>query len=223
MLDHVINLLSILSPLLITSYVLKALPFTEIFVWHPTLISLGYLFLMVQGTLLLLRPSHLMSFFVGSSTRKQKISQHWYLQAFALLVLFSGFFSIWYSKVSKGRPHFTSWHSWFGVLALSLSVCQLFLGGYLYFPWIKKFLGITGGRLDLSLKKLHRISGMATFCTAVFSMVLGMWSTFAVNNIPDLVSWLFIGLILVLMLIVNVVGLRIKFSMNSTKANEEVV
>jgi len=210
MLDHIINTLSIVIPAAIISYVFKAEAITTIFAWHPTLMCIGYTIAMAQGIVLLTGQHGLIRFFFGDITRKRKLALHWYCSVIAVLSITLGSLAIVFHKISISKSHFTTWHSWFGVLAILSTASQTVLGILLYFPTLKPI--IKSSNLlpdDLKLKRIHRFTGVSTFAVAIITMILSTYSVFVEQKFPWLLSNILIVLFILLGLFVTIRGSRL--------------
>jgi len=95
----------------------------------------------------------------------------------------AGFVVIFYSKWSRNKSHFASWHGLIGVITVVYMALQCIGGVNLLYPQ-------TALRLFrlVSLKQLHATSALLLFSLAVASLVTGMLSKWFVASVTG-TSW----------------------------------
>jgi len=115
-----------------------------------------------------------------SYSRAVKANIHGYVMALSAILALGGFLIIYYNKNIHEKPHFTSWHGFFGVVTLgyiSLQVC----GGIFL-----KYNGILSNMLKIrirlvDLKLYHATSGLVAFTLVCTTVLLGLWSDWFVD------------------------------------------
>ncbi|KAI0080601.1 hypothetical protein K474DRAFT_1589520, partial [Panus rudis PR-1116 ss-1] len=141
-----------------------------LFTWHPLLQSLAigsftYGILTLQPTS---RPK----------TKAAGLLRHqlaMIVLGFPMIIL--GTSAIYYNKVRGGHPHFTTWHGFFGIVTVCLSVVQVILGGGSVWFDGKLFGGNPRAKL---IWKYHRALGYVVFPLYLLSAYLGgAWSNWA--------------------------------------------
>ena len=149
-------------------------PLSKLFQWHPILMTVGYAWLMVEGVA------------AGKAmVRSRSVEErfwwrdaHMYLLFFALCAICGGFGVIFYNKSVGGRPHFTSWHGFGGVVAVGVYVVQTVLGFVIYSGLCGK-LGV-----DLpsqyKVRRLHAVLAYVAVLLGACAFGLGLLSNFAV-------------------------------------------
>merc|ERR1719276_290536 len=88
----------------------------RLFSWHPLLMTLGFVGLM--GTATVTKK-------LGGYTNT-KI--HGILASGGLFLALGGFYAIYRNKAIHNKSHFTSWHSWFGLVTIIGSVIPMLVG-----------------------------------------------------------------------------------------------
>jgi len=95
-----------------------------------------------------------------------------------------GFIVIVANKIQNGKEHFKSWHGTLGLVTFIYCVVQACCGVFLLYPQAAKKYN---WKL-IQLKVYHATFGMLGFSLACFTVVLSLYSNFAVANIADL-AW----------------------------------
>lgn len=116
------------------------------------------------------------------SDRASKVQWHWVLHGSALVSMFTGFAVITANKMINGSRHYTSWHGFGGLILCSVVMMQVCGGILEMYPDILPFKV----RLVV-LKRLHAFSGMVTYFGGLSVLSLGMYSSWFVANVDQLV------------------------------------
>jgi hypothetical protein len=143
------------------------------FSFHPPLQSLA-LCLFTFGILTLQPTSQ-------PQTKKAGLARH---QVFMICLAFPaillGTTAMIYTKYSHGAPHFTTWHSKFGLVSIIWITLQVSIGaGSVWFGGA--IFG--GGEKAKTVYKYHRLSGYVLFSWLLVTAHLGgAWSTWVVDH-----------------------------------------
>lgn len=155
--------------------VVLARPGSNLFSWHPVLMSLAFSFLMTEALLVFSPESSLLHFL----SRKGRACCHWVLQLLALLSALLGLGLVILHKEQLGKAHLATWHGQAGLLAVLWAGLQCAGGVGLLYP---KLLP----RWPLAkLKLYHATSGLVGYLLGSTSLLLGMcslWFTASVTG-----------------------------------------
>ncbi|KZP23675.1 hypothetical protein FIBSPDRAFT_858261 [Athelia psychrophila] len=136
------------------------------FALHPTLQTLALVFF-TYG-ILTLQPT------ADPETKTEGLARHQIaiiVLGFPTIVLGTSFMI--YNKVSHAAPHFTTWHSIFGLVAVVWIVLQMLVGAG----------SLLAGPKGKALYKYHRLSGYLLFPWLLVTVHLaGAWSAWMVGN-----------------------------------------
>ncbi|CBJ32849.1 cytochrome b-561 domain containing 2 [Ectocarpus siliculosus] len=144
-----------------------------LFAWHPFLMSFGALGLPTAG-IQAVRSRHAVG---GMAPKTQRVQLHSALSNLALASMLGGLYAIYTNKEKMGKNHWTSWHSWAGVLALALWVGNVALAGANTADLEKRRL------LFLWKSRNHRWAGKAAFCAGLGAVVLGLHSGWGLRSL----------------------------------------
>mmetsp|Transcript_796 Transcript_796/g.1759 ORF Transcript_796/g.1759 Transcript_796/m.1759 type:complete len:273 (-) Transcript_796:241-1059(-) len=137
------------------------------FGYHPSCMALAYLLFMAEGALTAIKFRSL-----EGPERTTAIWKHASLQSLGVLFAIIGFYAIYTNKSIHGKPHFTSYHSYAGLLAFVLAIVAP-LGGAVSF----KRLGLLT-RLPQQhwapIKYVHRKVGQVTVFVGLLAIVLAL-------------------------------------------------
>lgn len=122
-----------------------------------------------------------MSSLAISSDRADKTRWHWVLQACAVVSAYTGLAVITCNKYLNRYPHYTSWHGSIGIFQCGMIALQVSGGILEQFPDILPFKV----RLVL-LKRMHAFFGMLTFFGGLTTVTLGLYSSWFVANVHNL-------------------------------------
>eukprot|EP00755_Sulcionema_specki_P017849 Sspe_Gene.65396::Locus_38716_Transcript_1_3_Confidence_0.500_Length_1126::g.65396::m.65396/K08371/CYB561D2; cytochrome b-561 domain containing protein 2 len=151
------------------------------FLYHPILMSLGFLLLMCEAIAQAARAT-----FLQADARLRLLQRHMYLQVAGAACIFAGLYAIYSNKEMHGKPHVTTTHSQLGVVVVLLVVTSLFLGAVSF-----KYLGLAtrfAPGVQQALKVVHRVCGSLTFSLAMLTMVIGVRSASLSTN--PYIPWL---------------------------------
>ncbi|XP_071946305.1 transmembrane ascorbate-dependent reductase CYB561-like [Antedon mediterranea] len=135
------------------------------FNYHPTLMSLGFIFLFGNGAI---------TFRVLAATGKnicrttQKII-HFIIQASAMILAAIALVAVFKYHNEQGYQNMYSPHSWIGIAAVALFVIQL-LGGFLFFLFPK----FGSDSLKSSVLTLHVFGGKFLFMMMMATVLMGL-------------------------------------------------
>lgn len=113
-----------------------------------------------------------------------KVRIHWILQTSAIVCASLGFTAIVINKIQNGKEHFKSWHGTFGLITMIYCIVQASCGVLLLYPQAAK----RWNWKLIQLKVYHATFGLLGFTLACFTVILSLYSNFAVANIKD-VAW----------------------------------
>lgn len=165
---------------LATSVVWLAKPSSSLFSWHPTLMSLAYAVLMSEAILFF---SPWSSPITQMGARSYKVQWHWILQGCALVSSLTGLIIITTNKIINSSPHYTSYHSVFGIFLSGFVFIQTSGGIALMYPEILPF------KIRLiTMKRMHAFSGTLTYFGGLTTLTLGLFSSWFVAN-ADPILW----------------------------------
>ena len=120
---------------------------------------------------------------------------HWIVQLLFVAAALTGFLVIVYNKSLGGKAHFTTWHSWLGLAAFTLSSTQAALGIFLLYPKYLVFLTLA------QLKRIHALAGLQNFSLGASAIVLGFFSNwFAKQGYSLGIRYLFVACPVILVL-----------------------
>lgn len=123
---------------------------------------------------------------IQSAARKTKSTVHWIIMACSGVTFLLGISAIMYNKYLRDKPHFTTWHSWFGLTAGVLASVQSSCGVFLFYPNLVPFFTLK------QLKMMHAVSGALTFTTSCCAVLLACYSNWFVSQgYPTVVWYLF--------------------------------
>lgn len=114
--------------------------------------------------------------------RATKVRWHWVLQGSAVVSMFTGFAIITANKMINGYPHYTSWHGLGGLIICGIVTMQTSGGILELYPEILPFKV----RLVV-LKRLHAFFGMVTYFGGLSVLTLGLYTSWFVANVDQLV------------------------------------
>ncbi|KAK3705447.1 hypothetical protein QZH41_019901 [Actinostola sp. cb2023] len=177
LLSKMVHLIALGLPVVI---IWLAQPGASLFPWHPTLMSIGFGFLMTEAIMLFSPQSSVLP----TLSRATKAQVHWMIQLGAITFTSTGFAVIIYNKYLYGKNHFTSWHGWFGLATMIMVFLQALQGVSIFYPSFALFKAKLGQR-----KQLHALFGTLVFMLASTTIVLGYFSSWFVNKTNDIVWW----------------------------------
>jgi len=151
-----------------------AAPGSDLFSWHPTLMTISFCLLMSQAIAIFSPESSLLH----SSERKDKVQLHWILNLFALLAGAGGFGAIYLNKEIVGKKHFTTWHGLFGLITC-IGVLVAAAGGIIakYNQYVKDYIR------PINVKLYHATGSMIVFSLAMVTICLACYSNWFKNRV----------------------------------------
>ncbi|CAM9722110.1 unnamed protein product [Choristocarpus tenellus] len=149
------------------------------FAWHPFLMSVGPL-AVSAASIYAIRTRKAISKPKG---RIWRVKIHSFLFNLATLMMAGGFYAIYTFKSSKGKEHYTSWHSWLGLAALVLMLAS----------WVTAMLNtvdVQGRRLRwLWFSRNHRWLGIAAYVVSLGAVITGFRSNWGVYKFGRTGTW----------------------------------
>jgi len=163
----------IISVALTGFYIYLANPGKDLFSWHPVLMSIGFVLLLLQAIVMFSPESSL----TPNSPRADKVQLHWMLHAFGAASACFGFAAVFFNKEMNGRKHFSSWHSKLG-LATMLGLFLAVLGG-IAANYTQKLKTVVK---PINVKVWHATGGMIIFIMAMVTVALATYSNWFHNR-----------------------------------------
>lgn len=120
----------------------------------------------------------------SSGGRPSRVRWHWVLQACAAGSAYTGLAVITVNKYLNGYPHYTSWHGTAGVLLCGVVALQIAGGIAVQDPDLLPFK-----LRPVLLKRLHAVSGTATYLGGLTTVFLALHSSWFVANVPGSTVW----------------------------------
>uniref|UniRef100_A0A6B2LHM5 Cytochrome b561 domain-containing protein n=1 Tax=Arcella intermedia TaxID=1963864 RepID=A0A6B2LHM5_9EUKA len=159
------------------------------FFWHPFGMSVSFLFLMVQGGLLLVDEAALLRLlcYKMEFNRSNVVAVHFYVQLLSCLCYVGGFIAIYLHKIRLGKPHFLSWHARFGLATvISCLFFQLLFGLLMHVSVVEKTLSkLMTLPAKTKLRQFHRRSSVFSFELGMVTTILSCYSLFVKDNFPS--------------------------------------
>lgn len=110
-------------------------------------------------------------------SHKERVTLHWVLQVIGSCFISAAFAVIIASKNSKGKPHFATWHGIFGLIAV-IGAALAIVGGIVArysFP-LRQIIR------PVIVKVLHSLLGVIVYVLMIFSVLLGVYSSWFKRN-----------------------------------------
>ncbi|XP_023330251.1 cytochrome b561 domain-containing protein 2 [Eurytemora carolleeae] len=152
----------------LTAFVLYlSAPGTDLFSWHPSLMTVAFALLLSQAIVLFSPESSLLL----NSARSDKIQLHWILNLFAFFGTMGGFLAIYLNKEIAGKNHFTTWHGRFGLAAVIGTMITALWGlGAKYSSSLRSIMK------PINIKLYHATFGLIVFCLGMSAISLACYS-----------------------------------------------
>jgi len=151
-----------------------AVPGSDLFSWHPTLMTVGFALLMAQAIVIFSPESSLLQ----GSDRGSKVQLHWILNLFSIVAAAGGFGAIYLNKEVAGKPHFTSWHGKFGLAACIGSLLAA-VGGVA----AKYSSSLRSYAKPINVKLYHATGALVVFGLAMVATCLGCYSNWFLKRV----------------------------------------
>jgi uncharacterized membrane protein YbjE (DUF340 family) len=128
---------------------------------------------------------------------QKKSTAHWILQVTAATLIAVGFTVIVIVKFKNGKPHFSTWHAFLGLIAI-LSATGSNIGGTatLYSKKFKSFM------TPAQFKIVHSSLGLVTLTLGLVTLSLGFFTSWFTRNANEMLAWLYT-------LLIFVIGIRV--------------
>lgn len=170
------GVLAHLSVIFFTTYITYlAVPGSDLFSWHPTFMSLGFVFFMCEAVFIYSNDFSP----VARLTRNTKVKLHWIFQLLGTLFAWAGLIAIVWRKYDKGKTHLKSWHGDLGLATVFYVTLQALAG--------LGFFSVNKGKvmsMKLSqFKMLHAIAGLVGFLLVTAVLVTSMYTNWACDTI----------------------------------------
>lgn len=174
-----------LSAVLFTSHIIYcAVPGSTLFSWHPSLMALAFGFFMLEAVLIFSPDSSLCM----KLNRKMKVRIHWILQLLSMICAWLGFIAIFTNKMRSNKSHFKSWHGTMGLITMLYVTFQALFGITLLYPSLAKKYN---WKL-FQLKIFHATFGLVGFLIASATLILALYSNWAVSKIDGFWWYLYL-------------------------------
>jgi len=195
----VVHLIALAVPAVVVGTALWNYTF---FSWHPICLSIAYGFLMSQGILLFSSHSSL----IPNATRSKKVNYHAYVLLTMLAIIYIGQTVIYLVKESKGKAHFTTWHGLIGLITVMYTTIQVMAGVFVKYAHMVK---LPKGLPLVDLKFYHGTSGCTLSILSCVTLILGLSTSWFVDNVHEYVRGLCMVAVVILGLTVlnHAVGL----------------
>ncbi|KAI8764252.1 cytochrome b561 domain-containing protein 2 [Biomphalaria glabrata] len=157
----------------------SVVPGSSLFSWHPTLMSIAFSLLTLEGIIIFSQNSSLFP----NMSRASKASIHYLVMGSAVTCALVGFYVIYLNKENAGKSHLTSWHGFLGAITVGYA-CLQSTGGSLakYYNYTKRFLNVKLA----DLKLYHATSAVLLYILITVTMLLSLQTSWALNSIPNL-------------------------------------
>lgn len=113
------------------------------------------------------------SFITMNLSHQNRVTAHWIIQSFAVLLILIAQTCIFTNKNNLGKPHFTSTHSIFGLITVLLTISSAFGGIF-----TKYSFGLRNIVKPIVTKIFHSFFGIVSYVMAIITIILGfnqMW------------------------------------------------
>ena len=110
--------------------------------------------------------------------RSLYMNSHVVLEVIAFIGVLFGFFSIYINKENNGKPHFTSWHGFLGLVQIAAVCAQVLIGTFAKYPKIVPGKSFPAAKL----KTFHGVLGVCVIILATANLVSGWYSTWFTTN-----------------------------------------
>ncbi|XP_063400033.1 transmembrane reductase CYB561D2-like [Mytilus trossulus] len=168
------------ATILFTGFMIySAVPGSSLFSWHPTLMTIAMMFLMFEAIMLFNQQSSLFL----SWSRLIRGTIHGVMMFFGVVCAAGGFTAIYLNKDRNNKPHFQTWHSWFGVGTLCYLILQTIGGiGLKYYNIFR----LPAKLVDMKL--YHATSGLLAFTGISITVYLALFSDWF-SSVADGTTW----------------------------------
>lgn len=102
---------------------------------------------------------------------KQRVTLHWVLQTFSLILITFGFVAIFVNKINLGKEHFHTLHAIFGLITYILTV--IVACGAI---WTKYSFQLRQYLKPVYVKIGHSLMGVVVLCMGITTISLGIYS-----------------------------------------------
>jgi len=120
---------------------------------------------------------------------KANTQTHGALNDSAICLGLLGFYAIYSRKDGLEKPHLTSWHSWFGILALFGFSLNAMHGMLRTLRLSHVFFGTSNGFQWIWVSRFHRVLGAGSHVIAAVATILGLYSGWGINNLGGTVAF----------------------------------
>jgi len=159
-----------------------------LFLWHPFLMTLSFA-VCLPGGLSFLQPCLAALPFLGFRIGYVgKVRFHWIAMTLASVLGSCGVAVIYYNKILNNKPHFTSWHGFFGILTIVIFAAQALGGIFVLYP--AAAMGVISRNF---VKKFHFLGGSTIALMGYFSFLLGLYSNWFVGKVSGWLWYIFVA------------------------------
>uniref|UniRef100_T1IQ30 ascorbate ferrireductase (transmembrane) n=1 Tax=Strigamia maritima TaxID=126957 RepID=T1IQ30_STRMM len=158
-------------------------PGSSLFSWHPTLMTIGAMFIFYEAIILF----DLKKGLLEGTTRQTKINIHGLLQFIGTVILFTGFTSVAMHKFNLNKPHFASLHSALGAAAGATVGWQCLGGIVTRFSWLSP--------VPVKYLKLgHTIFGTLSYFFICLTFIVGIFTDYMAERTTPFIQIILITL-----------------------------
>lgn len=156
-----------------TLVIYLAEPGSDLFSWHPTLMAVGCILLMMEAILVFSSTNSV----IWRASRAQKVTFHWIVMSLFAVCTTIGFVIIVYNKYLEDKYHFVTWHAKFGLGTFIYMLLQLTFGTFVKFPKLMPWISAA------NCKFMHAMSGTVVFILTCVTICLAMYSNWMAKKV----------------------------------------
>eukprot|EP01080_Neovahlkampfia_damariscottae_P001366 gene1366-11988_t len=171
------------------------------FKFHPILMSISFLLLLSEGLF------QVKEMKTNIEDRNYHQIIHVVIQFVSLISSLISFYVAFKQKNYLLKNHFTSWHSWFGVLTLTLQFLVSLIGMFKFFNLFHTFYQ------TMKLRISHQFLGILCYFLGLITMLFGFQSDYISQKINNVVVYLMGSFVFFVMIFM--VNFSIKFGIIS--------
>jgi hypothetical protein len=149
----------------------RTFSFDSLFAYHPVAMTLAFVLCMSEGVMA--------SRYIKSKERAKYIQLHLVLQGASVIFAAIGLFTIYYNKYLHGKQHLTTWHALFGTMVLVAHLTLTCVGLAMNYKR-RSIIYLGGVPLYKRIASLHGTAGNITHVMAMLTLILSMYSNYAV-------------------------------------------
>lgn len=169
-------------------------PGSNLFSWHPVLMTLAFVASIFEAVLVFSPNSSLLR----SVSHHTKVTIHWMLAALGAACAVGGFAIIFQVKEINQKFHFQTWHGLLGLITVGYTCMQLLGGACVkYYAYTSEFF-----KMKLAdLKMTHAVSGTVAFSLITATLMTALNTNWFMEKVEGVtwyacaVSVIFIGMV----------------------------